>query len=500
MGGAGGCVSWFPAWAGDGAAEAVAHRAAGCDLRRVEVGGEGGFHALAPAAAAWPALGDGLRAAQQRLSRLPVAEILDALAAVCARWADRDFPPRARACAGVVAATGFSPEAVQRSFDVELANYQPDALRALLRRELGDPEVLDGFRPDPALGGHTRAIGPALTLVVCSGNVPALPALSLVRALLVKSSVLVKVASGEPAFAAHFARSLAGIHPVLGDAVAVTYWARGDTAALRGAVRQADAVIAYGSPEACAAIRAELAPGQRYVEHGHKVSAGLLTQGYLRAVGLAEAARRVAADVSVFNQHACISPQVYLVQDGKPGAREVAGALAAALAGYAAGCPLGALPAADAAALQLNRARAAWAAAGDSGAGLWHAPGLDWTVTLDPELAGTQGAGNRVISVVPVRDSGHAVAILRPIGHLLQNIGLGAVGPEFWATAEQLGQLGASRISEPGAMSRPTVIWRHDGAACLAALVRWCDIEDHAEAARAAHPHPALRTESRADA
>jgi hypothetical protein len=31
-------------------------------------------------------------------------------------------------------------------------------------------------------------------------------------------------------------------------------------------------------------------------------------------------------------------------------------------------------------------------------------------------------------------------------------------------------------------MFKPSMIWRHDGQSCIAALVRWCDIEMHHEA------------------
>lgn len=464
-------ISWVPDWV---PAEA---------MRSFSVDTGGGLlaHCACPVVAQWDAIGEGLRRAQRALRALPIARVIAALDAVAARFCDRADPVRLRSRDAVVASTGFSPEAVERSFDVELANYRAAALRRLMRRELGCPEAVDGFQHDEALGGKTVAVGPRITLALFTGNVPGLPALSLVRALLVKSAVIAKVASGEPTFAAHFAQALAEEEPVLGAALLITYWDRADHGALRGALSQADAVIGYGGEAACAALRAQLLPGQRYIEHGHKLSVGVLSKGYVEAVGLAEVGQRVARDVSTFNQHACIAPQAYLVEGSVAEAARVAEAIAQALGADAASCPLGTLDGSAAAGLQLQRTAAAWAAATDPARGLWRAQGLDWTVILDRDVSSVSGSGNRVVRVVPLAALDGLSQALAPIARYLQNVGLGVLGEAFLPIAEHLARLGACRVSEPGRMAEPSVIWKHDGEACLARLVRFCDIEMHRE-------------------
>ncbi|HEV8556664.1 MAG TPA: acyl-CoA reductase [Actinophytocola sp.] len=434
-----------------------------------------------PEPARWPAVAEGLRAARSRLAGLPVAAIIDVIDRVCTQWTDREFPHRLAARRRIVAATGFSPEAVDRSLDVELANYRRATLYATLRRELGDPAVLDRFRPDPELAGRTRAHGPEITGVILTGNVPGLPALPIIRALLVKSAVIAKVASGEPAFAAAFVASLAEVAPALADAVVVTYWRRDDHGSLDAVLGVADAVIAYGGAEACRAIRARLRPEHRYVEHPHTFSAGVLTQRYLAERGLAGTAAAVARDVATFNQHACIAPQAYLVEEGEHSPRRFAEVLAAAMAADAEGHPLGELSDRAAAAAALQRTADVWRAATDESSwSTWTSAGFDWTVVLAPDLP-ESGGGNRVIRVVPVRTAGAAVDLLRPVGARLQNIGLGATGAQFRELAERFAAAGASRICEPGRMAEPSMMWRHDGMPCVAGLVRWCDIEMHQE-------------------
>ncbi|WP_437577185.1 acyl-CoA reductase [Sorangium sp. So ce887] len=470
-------ISWMPRWvrSADLARFEVASRSSAGEARRC----------ARPVAEGWRALGQGLRRAQLSLRDMPIADIIAAIDAVAERWMDRSFEPRRRARAEVVIATGFSPEAVDRSFDVELRNYRADSLVRALRRELNRPDVLDRFQPDADLHGSTLATGPRVTLAILTGNVPGLPALSIVRSLLVKSAVIAKVASGEPTFAARFVQTLAEVEPRFGDAIAVTYWERDDEASLRSALAEADAVIAYGSDDACAAIRAHVAPHQRYVEHGHKVSVAVIARDYLLDLGPGEVARRVAVDVSTFNQHACIAPQAVLVEGDAISVRAFAAELATAMDDDARACPLGALEEAEAASLQLRRLAYTWRAASRPGCDLWCPAGLDWAVVLSTDLTGLTGSGNRVVHVVPVLDMDSVMDALRPVARHLQNVGLGANGPQFWAAAETLARLGACRVSEPGRMAEPSMMWRHDGMQCIAQLIRWCDVEMHRESERA---------------
>lgn len=421
----------------------------------------------------WDAIGAGLRAAHERLRALPVRRIVAAFDEVADRWAKRDFAPRRAVVRDASLVTGMSEETVERALDAEVGNLRAEPLLAALTRELGDPEVLDGFR------GGTTAVGPGTTLAVFSGNVPGLPARSLVRALLVKSSLIAKVPAKEPHFTAAFLRTLHDVEPVLADAVVATYWDRDDEASLTAALAHADAVIAYGGDQACAAIRARVRPDQVYEEHAHKFSFGLISAEYATRCGPAEVARRIAADCSDFDQHACLSPQVYLVEAGH--ARAVAQHLADAMRRAAADCPPGTVEAHDAIALQHRRLVAEWRAATSDAAEVWAPDGLEWTVVLDDSLLPIGGAGDRVARIVAVPDLAAAVELVRPYARHLQNVGLGALGEEFWRVGRELAELGASRICAPGAMTKPSMSWRHDGQPRIAGLVRWADVELHPE-------------------
>ena len=465
-------ISWLPPWTGSKVAtDSVEVQT------RVPRDLEQRWSCRRPSPGAWRDAAEGLRAAGRALQQVSAARIVQAIDQVAARWCDPRWPIRLAVRDTVVRATGFSPEAVDRSFDLELRNYRAESLERTLRREFGDPRCLDGFVPAQELEGRARAVGPQLVLTLFTGNVPGLPALSLVRALLVKSPVVAKVAGGEPSFAAAFARSLHEELPALGDAVLVTYWGRDEASVLGEVAAEVDTVIAYGGNEALRAVRAALPETVRLIEHGHKLSVGFVSaRGQADVPRLAEA---IARDVATFNQHACIAPQAYFVEGDVNAARQLATAVGAALARESSGCPIGDLHGMDAGRVRLARAQSAWQAARGAACDVWHDEGLEWTVTVDEHLGSPEGLGHRFLRILPVKDVAGSLEQLRPWNAFLQNVGIGCAADELEDLAEAFAQAGASRICEPGRMAEPSMMWRHDGRACVSELVRWCDIEMH---------------------
>ena len=112
-------------------------------------------------AAAVQALAGRLRAARRdSLQRLPVQEIAERLGAAVNRWLDPFSPYLHAACRLIPAFTGYPEAAVRKGLAGYLAGFRTENLRRLLREELGEPELLDGFRPRPAAAGRKRASGP----------------------------------------------------------------------------------------------------------------------------------------------------------------------------------------------------------------------------------------------------------------------------------------------------------------------------------------------------
>ncbi len=470
-------ISWWPSSVPDTEGETLNVRT------RIPPDVEHLWRCVRPRTGAWASVAVHLRAVGERLQQIPIAQIVDAIDQTAHRWGDASWSTRRVIRDEIVAATGFSSEAVDRSFDVELKNYRADSLWRTLRREFGNPALLDTYHADTNLHGLTTAIGPRLTLAIFTGNVPGLPALSLVRALLVKSPVIAKVASGEPCFAAAFVASLHEALPLLGEAVLVTYWDRDEHSVLQEAAAQVDVVIAYGGDVALRALRQNLPAQVRLIEHGHKFSIGYITATHLAHADVASA---IARDVFTFNQHACIAPQAYLVEGSIDAANKLAKLIANALANESLKHPLGTLSLQDAIAVRLARAHHSWRASVQSGYAVHHDSALEWTVAIDEQIGAPQGIGNRFLRVIPVNGLSDLIAQLAPLRGYLQNVGVGCEPSELLAIATSLARIGVSRICEPGQMAEPSMMWRHDGRTCIAELVNWCDIEMH-------QAHPATR-------
>jgi hypothetical protein len=421
-----------------------------------------------------------LAAGERELATRPVAQIVDAIDHVAGRLLDGGDPLRQAAEATIPAVAGASAAMVRRVLDGMAADWRAGPLRGLLRSELPDPEMLDGFRPRPGAAGRTRAYGPRLATHVFSGNVPGVAVTSLIRALLVKAPSLGKTAVGEPVLAPLFAQALAAADPGLGACLAVTYWPGGQADLERIALRHADAVIAYGGREAVAAVRERARPDARFLGYGHRVSFAVVAREALEGAQAESLARRAALDVALFDQQGCVSPHVFYVEEG--GALAPAGwaaLLADALAGVEAELPRGTLSPGEASAIRQLRGEAEFAQLAGRGLALHASPdGTAWTVVYDPDPTFAASCLNRTVRVKPVTDLEEVAARVEPLGAVLQSVG--AAGPEerLRPLAERLGRLGASRIAPIGRMAWPPPAWHHDGHPPLRELVRWCDWEE----------------------
>jgi hypothetical protein len=409
------------------------------------------------------------------LERRPVAEIVSVIDRVAARLLDPADELRMTAERALPALTRYSPEMVRRVLDQMAADWRAEPLNELLRAELGDPGVLDGFRPDARGHGRVAAFGPGLAAHVFSGNVPGVAVTSIVRSLLVKAATLGKTAAGEPLLPALFARGVAEEDAELGACLAVAWWPGADDALTRAALEAADAVIVYGGAEAVASVRAQAPSAARVLAYGPRLSFGIVTRERLTATAAGEAARAAALDASTFDQQGCVSPHViYVEEGGEVSPREWAGLLAREMETVERDLPRGPLAPAEASAIRQLRARAEFS----EGVEL-HTPaeGTAWTVVFEPDPAFEASCLNRVVRVKPVRDAARVAALVSEHAHLLQTVGVSASPERMEELATAFGRLGASRITPLGRMAWPPPWWHHDGHPPLRDLVRWCDLE-----------------------
>ena len=378
------------------------------------------------------------RAALREAARaLDSERVIAALDAVFAAWRAPGSDWRAALAS---ARPVWSRAAIERGVHDGLEGWTAEALRRLRRREL------------------ENARAPQLAAVWLAETVPTGTFAALALPLLAGCAVQAKPASVDPETPRLFADSLRDRDAGVADALAVD--------ADDSALDEADAVVAYGSDETVAALRARSAP-RPFVGYGHKLSAAAVGP----AADLADAASRAAIDLCLWDGRGCLSPGWIFVDDpdgGGPGGctRAFGAALADALERLREDIPRGALQPGEAVALRERRtrealrSRACWFSPGDTSsdwgvfvAGAEPAPGVLRHVPL-LAVDGIDGLAARCASLAP---------------------GLSSLGHEGFGGEPRLLEIaragGGSRVCALGRMQLPPIDWPHDGMGALQPVV-----------------------------
>ena len=373
--------------------------------------------------------------------------------------------------AEIASNSGLSPAMTRETLAGMAASWTTDALDRLVRAEFPDPRVLDGFvtEADRAV----RAAAPGTTLHFGAGSIPGVTVTSMIRALLVRSPVLVKPGAGDAALTTRFARELHRADPRLAAAVAVHYWPGGAPAWQtweRVLLNQADQVVIYGGNDTIESIRARAPASTRLIEHPHRIGVAIVDPGAARRTA-AQAARAV----SLFDQKGCVSTHLILLLGDQAEARPWCGRLAEHLARIGTTLPAGPLSPGELSSLHQLRGRLAILGAASEDVEVWSPKATDWTVALTPaELF--EPAGGRTAWVVPVGDRAACLEVLARLSPVLQTVGLAGIRTGRTRFAEALSALGATRIVPLGEIPFPQPEWLHDGSRPLGELVRWSEL------------------------
>jgi hypothetical protein len=400
-----------------------------------------------------------LREAGESLRRRPAAEVIDALAAVLERWRDPDGPERRELERDLPAATGFSPANVKEGLAFGLAPWTGDALREVASRTL----ARDG---DPLLGHDTTA-------VLLAGSIPMSSLLSLIEPLALRSPVLVKTASRDPITAHLVAHSIGSVDEALGGCVDVVDFAGTDSDSM-DAFLEADCVVATGSDETVDTVAARARPPRPVLRHGHRLSVALLGPEALGGASLAEAARGIAVDTTLWDQLGCLSPVAVFVSGDKESCRAVGNAVAESLAALEKQLPRGAVdPYGESLATHERTSAELREAAGQS-VGVLAADDGAWTVVIEDGIEMRPMPLHRFLRIHPVPSLAIPSTLARALAPLAPHLAGTAVAGfgDDEALRRQLGGLGATRICRPGQLQCPPLDWPRDGLTPFAALAR----------------------------
>ncbi|MGQ0561919.1 MAG: acyl-CoA reductase [Gemmatimonadota bacterium] len=407
-------------------------------------------------------------ARERTLRSTPVNDIVEAIAEA-AHSIEADWDARDLLCA----VTGYSRATVEDTLRHMCADWRRPALEALLRSELSDPAVLDTPVRDHT-GAITYAIGPRLAFHIFSGNVPGVAVTSIARSLLVKAATLGKTASGEPVLPVLFARALAQCAPAIGACLAVAYWPGGSADLEQLALSSADVTVVYGSAETVSSVANRMPAGTRLVEHGPKLSLGLVARDAELSIA-ADIARATAA----YDQQGCVSPHiVYVETGGQLEPRLLAAAIAQELGMLAPELPRRSLSAAEALAIRAARTRAEFRASAGAPTEVFGSEDTSHTVIYDAATELTASCLNRTLYVKPIENVHALATLLFPHRGLIQSVALaGYAQSEAFNVSVALAQVGVTRITSFAQLPWPPMSWHHDGRGPLRELLTWQDIE-----------------------
>ncbi|MBD2801402.1 AMP-binding protein [Xenorhabdus sp. M] len=207
-----------------------------------------------------------------------------------------------------------------------IAFCQRSTLQSKLERELGHNAFsLRRFDYNQNRYESWKPLG--LVVHITPSNAELLPFMAVIESLLVGNINWLRPSSSDKGFSARLLTEFLAhdISGDLADRVAVFPLPVDQLADL---MIQADAVSAWGSNTALESIRAQLPPGCRWIDWGHRISFAWLS---LDAVDDAQL-DALADDVCRYDQQACSSPQCLLVDSNDPAVlQQVGQRMAAAL-------------------------------------------------------------------------------------------------------------------------------------------------------------------------
>jgi Acyl-CoA reductase (LuxC) len=422
------------------------------------------------------------QAAQNNLQRMTVTELIGVIDRAVAQLLDRDHPHRLQAQTLLPRITGLDADTVRLGLTGYLKTFRAPQLHRFVAEDFANPKLLDEFQPRPK-GGMAKAMGPGLMAHVWAGNVPGLPLWSLISGLLVKAGHVGKVSSSEPLMASLFVQALVALEPRLADALAVVGWKGGDTAREQALFTQADVVAAYGGNAALTQVRQQVPITTRFLPFGHKLSFAMVARSALDARQAPLTAQQLAHDVTRYDQQGCYSPQlVYVERGGAVPPIEFAQQVHSALQALTHAHPRRRLSLEESAAVAAWRQQHELQSFNDAGITLLgDAASPVAVVFTEYAQALSPSALNRSLLVVVVDRLEEVAPLIAPQRDYLQTVGVAADPQQLLALAEQLAQVGVTRLCALGAMTSPEAGWHHDGRFNLLDLVRMVEVEQSAE-------------------
>jgi hypothetical protein len=249
----------------------------------------------------------------------PMAEIIEVLAELGKRLSLDDNPLLQESFQLALQAGGLAEPILRGVYDALPHMFSAEGMAALVEKTIGT-RYIDGWVPS---GGDydtvsIRAIG-TRQLHITAGNVPVVAAMTIARAGLTKSDILIKSPSNDPLTANAIARTLIEIapdHPVTRH-IAVAYWKGGDEYMDSQIIRTSriDKITAWGGMSSVKHIQKFLTPGIDLTALNPKYSMSMVgRETFASETAMDECAVGLATLAGFYNQTACANTRIVYVE------------------------------------------------------------------------------------------------------------------------------------------------------------------------------------------
>jgi len=411
------------------------------------------------------------------LYRLSFDEILDFLAELGSRLAPDQNPYLRQALELSIRTSGLTEPTLRNCYETLGHFFDRDIVRESVENTIGIAN-LERWVERPVEGGGrvaVRAFG-ARAVHVIAGNVPGIAALTIVRNAVTRSDAIVKTPSNDPLTAVAIARTMVDMAPdhPLTRHLSVAYWKGGD-GEIEDRLYQPqniEKIVAWGGLSSISHIVKYLQPGIDLITLDPKLSSTIIGRAaFANEATMRSVAARLALDIGVFNQEACLNARVVYAECGT----DEPGLTLADRFGAMVYDAIRALPhhlstpsrvvgedlAAELHALRIN---SAWhkVYGGDTEGGVIVSL-IDEPVDFASLLA------NRVANIVPIDDPSVAV---RAVTAYTQTIG---IYPESLKTdlRDELALHGAQRLVSLGTAAEPILGAPQDSIEAMRRMCKW---------------------------
>jgi phenylacetate-CoA ligase len=391
-------------------------------------------------------------------------------AGLSARWrSGSSYREQARS---LLAGT-FTDRAVCAALDGLALSLTRPVLTAALACELGRLDLLESWQPDATGAGLVRAYPLGVVAQVLAGNVFLGGVIALAQALLTRNAVLLKLSREDTGFTTLFVRSLreADEDGLVSSAVTVCSWDSRQEEFNEVVRSEADGVVVWGGASAVAAYPAERCRGP--VSHyGPRFGIGLVLAG----ADLDRSLPALAWDVALWEQQACSSPRLLLVEDPDGSGswpRTVAAGLDGALGEVRRDLPPRRLTLDEKTEILSLRELAWWS----NEAEILTTTTMDHSVLLQRQPPQNVPIGFRTVLVTALPGLERLSEVLAPYRAGLQTAVLAAPAARWPGAADALARAGITQITAAGAAAARFLGLPHEGDFALRRLVRLVGID-----------------------